>query len=470
MGRLQPVILSGGAGTRLWPLSRALYPKQLLALTGEHTQLQETALRVADTERFAPPVLVCNDEHRFAVAEQLREIGVEPARMILEPEGRNTAPAIALAAAALDPADVLLVLPSDHAIKKPKAFLAAVNKGAKAAALDRLVTFGVPASRPETGYGYLRAGPALEGAPGVLELAEFIEKPDETAASLFVSGGRHYWNSGILLFRAGAFLDELKALAPRIRTACEQAVAGGVEDLDFFRPASEPFAKAPAQSIDYAVMEKSARAAVVPADMGWSDVGSFEALWEVEKKDKAGNVSRGPVVLAEMENSFIHSDGRLVAAIGLSDIIIVATDDAVLAVPRRRAQDVGTLVRAARKQGRDESDAHSWVHRPWGRYQVIDEGEGFKAKRLTVKPGQALSLQKHEKRAEHWVVVAGIATVTRGEEVIELGPNQSTYIPAGMPHRLENAGAEELRLIEVQSGSYLGEDDIIRLEDRWNRG
>jgi mannose-1-phosphate guanylyltransferase/mannose-1-phosphate guanylyltransferase/mannose-6-phosphate isomerase len=432
--------------------------------------LQDAAQRVADAERFAPPMLVCNEEHRFVAAEQVRAIGIRPGRIILEPEGRNTAPAIALVALSVEPDTQLLILPSDHVIKKPKALISVIAKGARAAAQGRLVTFGAPPTRPETGYGYIRQGAALPKAAGVFEVAEFTEKPDLTAAQLYVSGRQHLWNSGMFLFRAGDFVDELNAHAPKVLSACKAAIANGKEDKDFFRPGAPDFRKAPAISIDYAVMENTRRAAVVPADIGWSDLGSFDALWESGKKDKAGNVTFGSTILKDVEDSFVWSDGRLVAAIGLPRVILVATDDVVLAVPRERAQDVKSLVSRLRKQNRDESDAHSWVHRPWGSYQVIDTGEGFKAKRLTVKPGHALSLQRHQKRAEHWVVVSGTAEVTRDGETLSLEANQSTYIPAGMAHRLANRGDAELHIIEVQSGDYLGEDDIERLDDDWGRG
>jgi mannose-1-phosphate guanylyltransferase / mannose-6-phosphate isomerase len=470
---LIPVILSGGAGTRLWPLSRELYPKQLLPLVGTRTMLQETALRLAGLES-EPPIIVCNEAHRFLVAEQLRQLGVAPRAIVLEPMGRNTAPAIALAAhAALsrrtgeegDP--ILLVLPADHLIRDLKAFQAAVRRALPAAEKGRFVTFGIVPNAPETGYGYIQRG-ASEGE-GVHRIAKFVEKPDLERAKSFLAGGEHYWNSGMFMFAARRYLEELGRLAPDIAKACKLAYEGAKTDLDFTRLDERAFERSPSNSIDYAVMEKTTDAVVVPLDAGWSDVGSWAALHEAQDADAQGNVTHGDVVVEDTSGSYLHAESRLVAAIGLKDHVVVETKDAVLVAPKERVQDVKKLVGRLKQKGRYEHSLHREVFRPWGSYDSIDHGDRFQVKRLSVKPGASMSLQMHHHRAEHWVVVSGTARVTRGEEIFLLEENQSTYIPIGTKHRIENPGKVPLHIIEVQSGSYLGEDDIVRLDDKYGR-
>jgi mannose-1-phosphate guanylyltransferase / mannose-6-phosphate isomerase len=470
---LTPVILSGGAGTRLWPLSRELYPKQLLALTGERTMLQQTALRLEGLAAAAP-VIVCNEAHRFLVAEQLRQLGIEPQAMVLEPMGRNTAPAIALAAhAALQVAGpgpaadpLLLVLPADHAIRDVPAFHRAVRAALTAAEQGQLVTFGIVPTSPETGYGYIQRGPA-SGA--VFEIARFVEKPSAAVAKDFVASQEYYWNSGMFLFGARRYLEELKRLAPAIASACAEAFAAAKADLDFTRIDAKLFEACPADSIDYAVMEKTAAAVVVPLAAGWSDVGSWAALHEASEPDAHGNVLRGDVICEDSQGCYLYSESRLVSAVGLKDHVVVETKDAVLVAPRSRVQDVKKLVFRLKEQGRYEHSLHREVFRPWGSYDSIENGPRFQVKRLKVKPGAVLSLQLHHHRAEHWIVVSGTARITRGEEVFLLEENQSTYIPIGVRHRIENPGKIPLHIIEVQSGSYLGEDDIVRLEDHYGR-
>jgi mannose-1-phosphate guanylyltransferase/mannose-6-phosphate isomerase len=471
-GIVQPVILSGGAGSRLWPLSRTLYPKQLLALHTERSMVQETALRVK-AKGFAPPMVICNVEHRFTIAEQLRALGITPGAVVIEPVARNTAPAVAAAAVVLtrtDPGSLMLVLPSDHVISDVKAFHAAIEV-AKQAALDgAFVTFGITPDRAETGYGYIARGMAWPDAPGCYAVDQFVEKPDHITADTYLKGGRHSWNSGMFLFLASRYLEELDRFEPAMLTACRAAVADGKADLDFFRLDEKAFASAPSKSIDYAVMEKTTKAAVVPAELGWSDIGSWSALWEMGPQDDDGNRILGDVVTKDVHRSYIRSDGMLVAAVGVSDSVIVVTDDAVLVTTRDRAQDVRTIVEDLKKQNRSEPESPSTVYRPWGHFRSVDAGPEFQVKHLLVKPGQKLSLQLHNKRAEHWVVVSGTARITRGDEVLTLTANQSTYIPVGTRHRLENPGDVPLRVIEVQSGTYFGEDDIIRFDDVYGRG
>jgi len=469
---LTPVILSGGAGTRLWPLSRELYPKQLLALTGSRTLLQQTVLRL-DGLGAAAPLIVCNEAHRFLVAEQLRQLGVEPRATILEPAGRNTAPAIALAAhAALKAAEangvdpVLLVLPADHVIRDIPAFQQAVRTALPAAQSGQLVTFGVVATSPETAYGYIQRGPASGAA---YRIAGFVEKPDREHARAFLQSGHYYWNSGMFMFRARRYLDELERFAPEIARVCEAAFRAAKADLDFTRVDAKIFASCPADSIDYAVMEKTASAVVVPLNAGWSDVGSWSSLHEASDGDAHGNVAHGDVMTEDCQGSYLHSESRLVAAVGLKDHVVVETKDAVLVAPKTRVQDVKKLVARLKEQGRYEHSLHREVFRPWGSYDSLESGPRFQVKRLKIKPGATLSLQMHHHRAEHWVVVAGTARITRGEEVFLLEENQSTYIPIGVKHRIENPGMIPLEIIEVQSGAYLGEDDIVRLEDRYGR-
>lgn len=468
---LYPVILSGGSGTRLWPLSRAALPKQLLALASDHSMLQETVLRLAGLPGLGKPLVVCNNEHRFLIAEQLREIDVEPMGLFLEPVGRNTAPAAAIAALRLvrqDPDAVMLMLPADHLIRDVPAFHAAVAEGLKAVGQGCLVTFGIVPDSPETGYGYIQQGGALDGA-NAYRVSRFVEKPDLAAAEDFVDAGDYFWNSGMFLFTCRQFLDELKQHCPEILTACEQALEASRKDLDFCRLDPDAFAACPSDSIDYAVMEKTANAAVVPTDIGWNDIGAWSALWEVGGRDPAGNVVRGDVWLEGVGNSLVRAESRMVAAIGVQDLLIVETADAVLVADRSRAQDVKKVVEKLKQAGRSEHEFHTRVFRPWGWYEGIDAGDRFQVKRIAVKPGAALSLQMHHHRAEHWVVVRGTAKVTRGDETFLVSENESTYIPTGTKHRLENPGKVPLEMIEVQSGSYLGEDDIVRFEDTYGR-
>ena len=475
---LTPVILSGGAGTRLWPLSRELYPKQLLALTGERTMLQQTALRLSGLAAAAP-VVVCNDAHRFLVAEQLRQLRIEPRAVVLEPFGRNTAPAIALAAhAALKMSSAeqgddpeLLVLPADHVIKDIAAFQKAVRVALPSVQEGKLVTFGIVPSAPETGYGYIQRGEAgsADGVSGVYRIARFVEKPSLERAKQFLQSGDYLWNSGMFMFRAGRYLQELERFAPQIARFCRSAFESSKSDLDFTRIDAKAFEQCPSDSIDYAVMEKTSEAIVVPLDAGWSDVGSWSALHEACDADAHGNVSRGDVIAEDSQGCYLYSESRLVAAVGLREHVVVETKDAVLVAPKDRVQDVKKLVSRLKEAGRYEHSLHREVFRPWGSYDSIENGERFQVKRLKVKPGATLSLQMHHHRAEHWIVVSGTARVTRGEEVFLLEENQSTYIPIGVRHRIENPGMIPLHIIEVQSGSYLGEDDIVRFDDRYGR-
>lgn len=468
---IHPVILSGGAGTRLWPLSRALYPKQLLPLISNRSLLQDTARRIAGPP-FAAPLVVCNDDHRFIIAEQLRALSIAPRTMALEPVPRNTAPAAAIAAAILaadDPDAMMLVLPSDHVIADETAFRAATETAAAAAVTGRLVAFGIAPTAPETGYGYIRRGEPLAGVAGAFMVAQFVEKPDAATAKGYVDAGDWSWNSGMFLFTAKLYLEELARYEPAIAQAARMAVATARRDLDFLRLDEAAFASAPSKSIDYAVMERTSRAAVVPAALGWSDVGAWSALWDIEAKDDDGNVTLGDVVTLDSRNSYLRSEKPLVVAIGIADAVIVATSDVVLVSAKDRVQDVKQIVERLKRENRAEAMTHPVVHRPWGSYQTIDAGDRFQVKHITVKPGQKLSLQKHAHRAEHWVVVSGTARVTRDAEIVTLTENQSTYIPLGAVHRLENVGEAPLHLIEVQSGGYLGEDDIVRLEDTYGR-
>ena len=471
---LTPVILSGGAGTRLWPLSRELYPKQLLPLTGARTMLQQTLLRLEGLTAAAP-VVVCNEAHRFLVAEQVRQLRLTPRATVLEPFGRNTAPAIALAAHAalkgvasdanaVEP--VLLVLPADHVIRDVAAFHRAVRTAMASAEAGQLATFGVVASSAETAYGYIQRG-AADGA--AFRIARFIEKPNSERAREFVQSGDYYWNSGMFVFRARRYLQELQRLQPEMAGICEAAFRTAQADLDFTRIAAQAFEACPADSIDYAVMEKTADAVVVPLNADWSDVGSWSALHEASEADGHGNVIHGDVVTEDTEGSYLYSESRLVAAVGVREHVVVETKDAVLVAPRNRVQDVKKLVQLLKERGRYEHSLHREVFRPWGSYDSIESGGRFQVKRLKVKAGAALSLQMHHHRAEHWVVVAGTARITRGEEVFLLEENQSTYIPIGVKHRIENPGMIPLEIIEVQSGSYLGEDDIVRFDDVYGR-
>ena len=467
-----PVILSGGSGTRLWPLSREGYPKQFWPLVGDaRTMLQETASRAVGPG-FAPPVVVCNEAHRFLVAEQLREAKIGGARILLEPVARNSAPAIAAAALLLrqaDPDAVLWLMPADHAIADVPALHAALEGAVAAARVGRIVTFGMRPTKAETGYGYIEAGGELPGLPQVRAVARFTEKPDAATAKALAQGGRHLWNSGMFVATAATLLDELGRYAPTVVEAVERALAAAKRDLDFVRLGEAEFTAAPAISIDYAVMEKTERAAVVPAPIGWSDIGSWAALWEAADKDGAGNAAVGPVELMDAEGCYVRSEGILTAAIGMRDTVVVTTEDAVLVAPRARAQDVKALVDRMREAGRPEAKGHRRVYRPWGHYEGLILGERFQVKKIQVRPRQKLSLQKHFHRAEHWVVVNGTAIVERDNESILLRENESVYLPLGCVHRLENPGMIPLTLIEVQSGAYLGEDDIVRIEDTYGR-
>lgn len=468
---LIPVILSGGSGTRLWPLSRELYPKQLLPLVGKGTMLQETLARLAGVENVGAPIVVCNEQHRFLVAEQLREAGIQNAAILLEPVGRNTAPAITVAAMAAvtegtrDSA-VLLVLPADHVIRDVRGFQAAVQTGYQAAAEGKLVTFGVVPSKPETGYGYIRR---QQGSGPAYGIAQFVEKPDLATATRYVESKEYFWNSGMFMFKATQVLDELRELAAPIYDACAQAFTAAKRDLDFIRLPQKEFAACPSDSFDYAVMEKTRNGVVVPLDAGWSDVGSWSALHEAIPGDAEGNVCIGDVLIEDVRNCYLQSSSRLVAAVGLKDHVVVETKDAVLVAPKDRVQDVKQLVAKLKQQGRYETSLHREVFRPWGSYDSIDTGDRFQVKRLVVKPGASMSLQLHHHRAEHWIVVSGTARITRGDETFLLEENQSTYIPLGTRHRIENPGKIPLHIIEVQSGAYLGEDDIVRFEDRYGR-
>lgn len=465
---LQPVIICGGSGSRLWPLSREHYPKQLLALAGSRSLLQNTALRVHGMANTAP-ILVASEKHRFLVAEQFRELQITPAATLLEPIGRNTAPAVAVAALqalALHDDAILLVLPADHIIGDNAAFSAAVDKALPLAAEGALVTFGVKPTHPETGYGYIQRGTPLgEG----YEVARFVEKPKFDVAKAYLAQGDYLWNAGIFLFKAKRYLEELGQFEPDMLKACQASFDGSKADLDFVRLDRDAFAESPDNSIDYAVMEKTARAAVVPLDAAWSDVGSFTALWECKPHDANGNVAEGDALLEDSRNCFVHASHRLVSVVGADDLIVVETADAVLVAPRHSAQSVKKVVERLKQLGRDEYATHRKVYRPWGHYEGVDEGQRYQVKRIVVKPGASLSLQMHYHRAEHWIVVSGTAEVTCEDRVYLVAENQSTFIPLGHKHRLRNPGKTQLEMIEVQSGSYLGEDDIVRFEDNYGR-
>ena len=466
---MTPLILSGGNGTRLWPLSRKLFPKQFHIVTGSHTLFQQTLLRLADYE-MAPPVVVCNSEHRFIVEEQLTRIHHQQRQIILEPFGRNTAPAVALSALnLLDQGrdDLLLVLPADHIILNQEAFHQALDAAREDAENGSMVMFGIPATHPETGYGYIKTGQTLSA--NVLAVDQFIEKPDFLTATQYVNDGGYYWNSGMFLFRCSQFINELKTHSPKIHDACRSALDHSYTEADCLNVNSKYFAECPADSIDYAVMEKTDSACVIPLNAGWTDVGSWSALWDIQDKDEQGNSSSGDVMLEDCQNNLVHASSKLVAMIGLSDLMVVETKDAVMIAHKNNAQQIKDIVEKLSKSGRGEVEKHTQVFRPWGHYDSVDLGDRFQVKRITVQPGARLSLQKHHHRAEHWIVVSGTAKVTCDDKIFFLTENQSTYIPVTATHRLENPGKIPLELIEVQSGSYLGEDDIERLDDSYGR-
>ena len=466
---MKPVVLAGGSGSRLWPKSRAALPKQFLALTSEQTMLQETLQRL-DGSSAANPIVICNDAHRFLVAEQLRQMGGDHGGIILEPVGRNTAPAIALAALhamQTDDDPVLLVLAADHLIKDSAGFQAAVSKANELAMDGNLVTFGIVPDQAHTGYGYIKGGEAI----GVgMKVDEFVEKPDLATAQQYVDSGNYFWNSGMFMFKASVYLAELKKHAPEMYSICEQAIASESKDLDFIRIDPDIFATCPDDSIDYAVMEKTALAAMVPLDAGWSDVGSWSSLWETaDNKDENGNVIVGDAILEGVNNSYINAEERLIAVVGLDDVVVVETKDAVMVANKNKVQDIKNVVNKLKAEQRPEFQFHREVFRPWGSYDSIDNGKRFQVKRITVKPGEKLSVQMHHHRAEHWIVVSGTANVTIGEKTQLVTENESVYIPIGDVHALENPGKIPLELIEVQSGAYLGEDDIVRFSDRYGR-
>jgi mannose-1-phosphate guanylyltransferase/mannose-6-phosphate isomerase len=467
---LYPVFLSGGVGSRLWPISRELHPKQFLPLMHESTSMLQQTVERLDGLSLARPVVVCNDEHRFLVAEQLRQQAGEAPTIILEPEGRNTAPAVAVAAVHIlqqDPDAVLLVLPADHVIDNVDAFCQAVMEGLELAQEGSLVTFGVVPASAETGYGYIKRSEQVCG--GGFAIDSFVEKPDQATAESYVEQGNYYWNSGMFLLRGADFLAELESFAPAIATASRASYSESSSDLDFIRLNREQFLASPSDSIDYAVMEHTRRGVVIPLDAGWSDVGAWSALWECSTQDKAGNVVRGDIEMEGVSNSYLHSESRLVAAIGVYNIVVVETPDAVLVAQRDKVHDVKQIVNRLKSQGRSEVQAHTRVYRPWGSYESLVQDGRFQVKRIIVNPGQALSLQMHHHRAEHWIVVHGTAAVTCGDEEMLLGEDQSTYIPLGNKHRLRNPGVIPLELIEVQTGTYLGEDDITRFDDVYGR-
>ncbi|MFT0890951.1 mannose-1-phosphate guanylyltransferase/mannose-6-phosphate isomerase [Pseudochelatococcus sp. G4_1912] len=470
--RITPVILSGGTGTRLWPLSRETFPKQLLPLASDRSMLQETALRVADRKMFNAPIVIANVEHRFVIAEQLRELGINDATIVLEPVGRNTTAAAATAALIekrRDKNGLILLLAADHVVQEPDKLTKAIRKSLPAAQAGHFVLFGVEPTEPATGYGYIQRSARETDVPGTFAVQRFVEKPDAETARSYIASGDYLWNSAIFLLPANVFLKELERLAPEVLSACCKAIDGAREDLDFIRLDEASFAESPSIAIDYAVMEKTELAVVTPTNCGWTDVGSWSALWAIDKKDADNNALVGDVVAVEAKGCYLRGEGQLIAALGVEDLVVVATPDVVLVTRKDRDQDVKLLVERLRKNGHAAATKTVQVHRPWGYYQSIHTGERFQVKRITVNPGAKLSLQKHFHRAEHWVVVNGTALVTRNDEQVLLRENESIFLPLGCVHRLENPGKLPLNLIEVQSGPYLGEDDIVRIEDIYAR-
>ena len=462
---LLPVIMAGGSGSRLWPLSRSLYPKQFISLASDKTMLQETIARLSGI-KHQDPMLICNEAHRFIVAEQLRQDHLNHSGIVLEPVGRNTAPAIALAALHAtkegnDP--LLLVLAADHVILNQNAFIAAVEKASVSAQQGKLVTFGIIPTSPETGYGYIKQGD-VEG-DGAYQVSSFVEKPDLHTAEAYLASGDYYWNSGMFLFKASRYIEELKLYRPDILLACQEAMLQSKTDLDFMRVNEEAFSACPEDSVDYAVMEKTKDALVVPMAAGWSDVGSFSALWDISDKDEAGNVLIGDVVMDQTTNSYVYAKNKLVSTVGVDNLVVIETKDAILVANKDKVQDVKHIVNQLKAKGRSECEQHREVYRPWGSHDEIANGQRFHVKHLTVKPGEKTALQKHYHRAEHWVVVQGTAKVTNGDESYLVSENESTYIPLGSAHRIENPGKVDLHLIEVRSGTYLAEDDVVRLEE-----
>ena len=469
---IHPVLLCGGSGTRLWPLSRQALPKQFLPLLSSHSLLQETLLRLEKTPDLAPALVVCNHEHRFLVADQLSSLHLPVDTILLEPAARNTAPAVALAAfhvAHTDPQGLMLVLPSDHSIKDAPAFSQTIENARQLAEADFLTTFGIVPDKPETGFGYIERGEAVSNVENGFRVARFVEKPDAARAQEFLATGNFFWNSGMFAFKAATFLAELQICAPEIYNAVKESFEKSQTDLDFLRPDEEAFLRSPSVSIDYAVMEKTARAAVVPAQIGWSDVGSYAALWEVESKDNFGNAIQGEVAVFGSKNNYVHAEKQLVTLLGVEDMVVVVTADAILITKRECSQDVKQVVDRLKAEGRVEHEIHKKVYRPWGWYEGVERGERFQVKQLVVKPGQKSSMQVHHHRSEHWVIVKGTAEITLGKEKHLLTEDQSIYIPLGVPHRIFNPGMIPMHFIEVQSGSYLEEDDIVRIDDEYGR-
>ena len=467
MPKIYPLILSGGSGSRLWPLSREEYPKQLLPLLNPTSMLQDTILRLEGLDELEDPIVVCNEAHRFLVAEQMREAGCTTGKIILEPVGRNTAPAIAVAALSVEPDAILIVLPADHSVTDKLLFQAHVKSAVDLAIAGKLVTFGIVPSKPETGYGYIRAGAQVAGSAHAVE--QFVEKPDVDTAKAYLAEGCFSWNSGMFVFSASGYLEELNNHHPSLLGQSKAAFEGISQDLDFMRLDIEHFSKCESISIDYAVMEHTKNAVVIPIDVGWNDVGSWSSLWEIGEQDTEGNRFLGDVISHGSNRNYVNAPHRLVSLVGVDDLIVVDTADALLVAARDQAQDVKEIVAALKQSSRKETSTHRKVYRPWGSYDSVDEDEGFQVKRITVNPGASLSLQKHQHRAEHWIVVSGTAEVTRGDSVYVVSENESTFIPIGEKHRLSNPGKIPLKLIEVQSGDYLGEDDIERFDDVYGR-